>query len=79
MRCKRTGEEVAIKFIERGDRIGTVWYLGLILAVGLVPSTVAERWCPRGLGVGLSRPYVISSFRRFFLPHPRLGAYQSLT
>ena len=24
MRCKRTGEEVAIKFIERGDKIGTL-------------------------------------------------------
>ena len=31
MRCKRTGEEVAIKFIERGDKIGMMLITGLLM------------------------------------------------
>lgn len=57
MRCKRTGEEVAIKFIERGDKIGMMLITGLLMyppvrlsgtrrRLGLVISGPRRLWAP---------------------------------
>ena len=57
MRCKRTGEEVAIKFIERGDKIGTVLICGSGRWGGLSYRTVVSQATSRRRGLGVSGPF----------------------